>query len=116
MQKSNCLMNPEAEAAVKILICLQITVIPDGPWGDLNKTTCTRGCASRGGAGAVAGGDRRTPGTNIPVPSHGTAFPPAALEPAPDLLGTSHLAMAAHQAKAGQTSFEAQQNDLGDWK
>lgn len=104
-------MTPEVEASVQILICLQITVIADNPGAmgkeDLPKTACTWGCANRGGAGAVPGGDRRTPGTNTPVPTHGTAFPPAALQPAPALLGAAH-----HQAKRGQMSFPAQQSDL----
>lgn len=58
---------------------------------DLQKNTCTCGCVSRGGGGgAVPGGDRRTPGTNLTVPAYGTTFPPAALEPALDLLEGAH--------------------------
>lgn len=58
---------------------------------DLQKNTCTRGCVSKGGGGAaVPGGGRRTPGANITVPTCRTTLPPAALEPALDLLGGAH--------------------------
>lgn len=111
MHKSSHLTAHEAEAAVKTLLCLQTVVTTDNPAArgqkGLQKTTWT--CVSRGGAGAVPGGDRRTPGTNIPVPAHGTAFTPATPQPAPALLGGAH-----HQAKRGQMLFPAQHSDLGN--
>lgn len=100
-------MAPEAQATVKILICLEMIVTTDNPAarGQKDLQNITWGCVSRGGAGAVPGGDRRTPGTNIPVPAHGQHFhlqPPAH----PALIGGAH-----HKAKRGQMPFPAQHRD-----